>query len=412
MDGAEVERKKTNIFNARLTKENLSIPLSLLNTKHVSTIGGASRNLGAGKYVNRYKGIRFEYNLLKSIILGKNFHTKSTSYDHSTGIVKLGRNEIARLDGAGKVREVRVPDFTGLIPRFNLFRLRLRQLGVNCLSYKGGSVVMSSDGKRLKLPLLEWTTLPIEFQAPIAKEKLVEHVVLEDRKPQNILPLVPSGTPPEYSSMHSYCGDFCLNISAKMDWNSAIGKFVVKYDAFICPKPPQLVRGDWNKGKEILCRESRVVTYNIYELEGLHKLLYVEDHRTRFVEKLYGMMLSLQTKFNDALLKNGFILQPAFATALNILDANYDAKYTSFANSGFYSRGAQQGNSNGWSYVNEPERTAFNINPPLGAYGATNGTFADVRGTFTNTTATIGATTYTIAWTNATNANTTTQYGM
>lgn len=388
--------KKKALFDKKLVKQNLNIPISLLNTTHKIRRGTRT---GRVDHVHRFKGIRLEYDLIRSVVLGKPFRSRTTKYDPTSSTVTLSKLDIARLDGMGKVREINLPHY---FQRPNLFRHRLRQLGVNCYAYKGGSVVMSSEGKRLKLKPGEWTTLPIEFQSPVAKEELVEYIVSKERKPQNILPLVPVNTPFEYKAIHSYCTDFFLRASAKLDWNSAIGKFVVRYEASIYPKPQVLIRGLWNpEDKGVICCEYRVVTYTLIELMSIHRLLYVTASKDTFTDKMHGLLSVMRTKFHMELAKKGFHVGLG---ARSSFSTSYDAPYTPKqdpVDPRYYSINTTADNANGWSntsaqYINIPPGTYQNGT----TFGTTEGTFA-YQAFWNTTNATTETQPFTVTWTAA-----------
>jgi hypothetical protein len=102
-----------------------------------------------------------EPDLLEAIYRDRDFKTKTTEYRVKTGEFLLYNILIARLDEHHCVRTVHFPIFR--TPReINLFRLRLRQIGLKCMATKGGTQ-LHFDGVKYNLVPGQTFNIPAQF---------------------------------------------------------------------------------------------------------------------------------------------------------------------------------------------------------------------------------------------------------
>jgi hypothetical protein len=117
-----------------------------------------------------------EFDLLCAIRDKKRIRTKTTEYNPKSGTLNLYGVTIANLTADHQVKNVCMPilEDTKII---NLFRLRLRQLGLNCYSYKHRTYLEFWDGTKLMVEPGKLTDIPANFRRSCLPKAMVNKFV-------------------------------------------------------------------------------------------------------------------------------------------------------------------------------------------------------------------------------------------
>jgi hypothetical protein len=164
----KAKNKIVNLYKVWKT-ENRNLSQSLINSPYGS---------------HKKHNWSIEARLLSAIYKREGFKTKTTEYSPHTSKIYLFGHEIVKISSESyDIIHVTLPEFTKS-EDINLFRLRLRQLGLRCRTYNKKTIIKFEDGKNLTLIPGEVTYIPAEYRgtclpigyavaaAPVSREPL------------------------------------------------------------------------------------------------------------------------------------------------------------------------------------------------------------------------------------------------
>jgi hypothetical protein len=132
-----------------------------------------------------------EFQLLKAIAEKAEYNTQTTSYDPVDGYMYLYTKRIAKINSNFEVTKVCLPiDFVDPLhtDNINLFRHRLRQIGLRCLYYNGATRLCLGRSYITLEPGVVYT-IPASFRKPCLPPAWLEKLKVELTPIQPFLPL-------------------------------------------------------------------------------------------------------------------------------------------------------------------------------------------------------------------------------